>query len=606
MLILERDIFETEQPNPFGPFLQGSREEQINHFVDVTMTNIMAEHILSEQDRPVAHWQVEFIDLAYTQGVRRGETELRKGGFLRTGSMRSIIGNNPVHSGRLSSSRSRTFSELEGIVAAVKQNLKRILSDELPFKANVSLSEIIWEKVKKVLSVIGLNRHKVLSNTETVRTHHKAILGVYSDAGITDVVVLAEFTTAGDDKVCPECSALEGKIFTLEAIENIIPVHPNCRCIALPVEVERPKINKKVEVVEPTAPLPPEVIIQIEKETKIYKDANRGIISPRAIERVKSNFIGSALDVVNEVIDQRKGEVRGIREVENREDGTVIVYYTDGTGEVLCNLKGKEGGKGDDGIGITGISEEEEGDIAIHLTDGSVQKINCRGKEGESGVGIQNISTFERTLVVELTDGRKWSFETLAGLDGGKGDDGKAGVGIKEVGILEGNLVLAYTNGGIHNLGKVAGTDGEDGLGVVSANINEDNELILGMTNGKEVNAGSLHVNQEFLEDFEFSRARNAIRWMKHGRWSEWMNIPRSGGGGVITRVKSDENSITISPANGRGDIDLSFVGHVFAIDTGKTLTIPTDIQFDHLGSFNVNGRKVINGRFVLGIGANA
>jgi len=46
------------------------------------------------------------------------------------------------------------------------------------------------------------------------------------------------------------------------------------------------------------------------------------------------------------------------------------------------------------------------------------------------------------------------------------------------------------------------------------------------------------------------------------------------------------------------------YVGHPFNVANGETLTIPVDLQFDNLGRFGVSGRLVIDGRFVLGIGA--
>jgi hypothetical protein len=51
------------------------------------------------------------------------------------------------------------------------------------------------------------------------------------------VKVKAEWSTAGDDRVCEECEALEGKEFSLQEIEDMIPYHPNCRCIALPLDI---------------------------------------------------------------------------------------------------------------------------------------------------------------------------------------------------------------------------------------------------------------------------------------------------------------------------------------------------------------------------------
>lgn len=54
-------------------------------------------------------------------------------------------------------------------------------------------------------------------------------------AGAYNVHVRAEFSTAGDDRVCSVCAGLEGEIYTLDEAADLIPVHPNCRCITLPV-----------------------------------------------------------------------------------------------------------------------------------------------------------------------------------------------------------------------------------------------------------------------------------------------------------------------------------------------------------------------------------
>jgi len=51
-------------------------------------------------------------------------------------------------------------------------------------------------------------------------------------------VVRAEWKTAGYN-VCPDCSAMEGRIFSLDEIESMIPLHPNCRCVALPIEIDK-------------------------------------------------------------------------------------------------------------------------------------------------------------------------------------------------------------------------------------------------------------------------------------------------------------------------------------------------------------------------------
>ena len=53
-----------------------------------------------------------------------------------------------------------------------------------------------------------------------------------------NVIVKAEWMTAGDDRVCPICASLQGQVFSLDEIEPLIPRHPNCRCIALPLLIE--------------------------------------------------------------------------------------------------------------------------------------------------------------------------------------------------------------------------------------------------------------------------------------------------------------------------------------------------------------------------------
>jgi intein/homing endonuclease len=42
------------------------------------------------------------------------------------------------------------------------------------------------------------------------------------------VSIKSEFVTAGDDRVCSQCEALEAQIFTIEEAQGIIPVHPSC------------------------------------------------------------------------------------------------------------------------------------------------------------------------------------------------------------------------------------------------------------------------------------------------------------------------------------------------------------------------------------------
>jgi SPP1 gp7 family putative phage head morphogenesis protein len=77
-------------------------------------------------------------------------------------------------------------------------------------------------------------RAEILARTEIIRAHHLGTIQEYRNQGLLNIVVKAEWKTAGDDRVCTKCASLEGKVFTLDEIEPMIPAHPNCRCIALP------------------------------------------------------------------------------------------------------------------------------------------------------------------------------------------------------------------------------------------------------------------------------------------------------------------------------------------------------------------------------------
>jgi SPP1 gp7 family putative phage head morphogenesis protein len=74
----------------------------------------------------------------------------------------------------------------------------------------------------------------MLARTEVIRAFHLAAIQEYRNWGLADVYVQAEWQTAEDGRVCPKCAELQGKIFTLDEIEPLIPLHPYCRCIALP------------------------------------------------------------------------------------------------------------------------------------------------------------------------------------------------------------------------------------------------------------------------------------------------------------------------------------------------------------------------------------
>ena len=72
-------------------------------------------------------------------------------------------------------------------------------------------------------------RLELIARTETLRAHNQGRVMFFQQVGITHV----EWLAMGDERMCPECGPLDGKVFPLdEPLDQ--PVHPNCRCTNLP------------------------------------------------------------------------------------------------------------------------------------------------------------------------------------------------------------------------------------------------------------------------------------------------------------------------------------------------------------------------------------
>ena len=84
-------------------------------------------------------------------------------------------------------------------------------------------------------SIDGLERTRarVIARTEIARAQAKGQINGFRSLGVKKAGLMAEvnISTAGDDAVCEECEdAAAGGPYTLDEAEDIIPLHPNCRC----------------------------------------------------------------------------------------------------------------------------------------------------------------------------------------------------------------------------------------------------------------------------------------------------------------------------------------------------------------------------------------
>ena len=246
-------VFKAPGPRAFA---FGTSADKVNGFMNWLQEEIDKGilQVSTKQGRQIAgssSWMNVYIDSAYKKGMQRADSELKKAGITPSSitpdqSKAFVIDsafNTPIHADAVGLAYTRTFNELKGVTDAMGQQISRELALGLAEgRGPRSIARAINNRVDK----IGITRARTIARTETIRAHHSAMMNMYREAKVEGVKILAEWSTAGFN-VCPDCSDLEGRIFTINEIDGLIPLHPNCRCIAIPAGVgeDKSKTNKE-------------------------------------------------------------------------------------------------------------------------------------------------------------------------------------------------------------------------------------------------------------------------------------------------------------------------------------------------------------------------
>lgn len=112
--------------------------------------------------------------------------------------------------------------------------------------------DVIAGQIRDAFDVFRKNQARTISRTEIMRAANNASIDAYSQS---DVVVGKQWLTAQDERTCPECAPLNGKIVKLnkdfwstdgEFEGGNPPRHPNCRCDVLPVLADEKILSEEV------------------------------------------------------------------------------------------------------------------------------------------------------------------------------------------------------------------------------------------------------------------------------------------------------------------------------------------------------------------------
>ena len=236
----------------------------------------------------------------------------------------------------------------------------------------------------------------------------------------------------------------------------------------------------------------------------------------------------------------------GVKSVTIDENGNLIITLTDDTVYNAGKVTGNNGDKGETGaagVGVKSVAIDENGNLVITLTDDTVNNLGKipgakgdqgaqgdkgdkgdkgdAGNNGAAGVGVKDAVVDENgNLIITLTDGTVYNLGNVTGAKDDKGDAGKDGQdgqngqdgsngsnGLNGTGIqsahidADGNLIITFTDGVVTNLGKIVGTDGKDGkdgadgkdgIGIKGCRIDDDGNLILTLTDNTTLDAGNI------------------------------------------------------------------------------------------------------------------
>jgi len=180
-------------------------------------------------------WTGTYVESAYKKGAVHAYAETRaldavdepatflggKAEFLRQAFA------SPEALSKIELISTRAFTELEGVTAAMDQQLSRILANGL---AQGSSPATMAREMSKSIGALSRTRAEVIARTETISAHAEGQLDAFDRLGVEEVGIEAEWMTAGDERVCPLCGELDGVVMPIDDARGLIPRHPNCRC----------------------------------------------------------------------------------------------------------------------------------------------------------------------------------------------------------------------------------------------------------------------------------------------------------------------------------------------------------------------------------------
>lgn len=179
-------------------------------------------------------WTQPYIDSSYKRGLINAYLASKSSGLQIDEALAKFLldsFNAPEAVSKVRLLGTRSFEQLKGITAQMGADMNRILAQGMI--DGLGVVEIAKEMSDRIDTLTN-TRALVIARTEIINAHAEGQLDSFEALGVEELGVKAEWSTAGDDRVCPECEGMEGEVFTIEEAHGLIPLHPNCRCTWIP------------------------------------------------------------------------------------------------------------------------------------------------------------------------------------------------------------------------------------------------------------------------------------------------------------------------------------------------------------------------------------
>jgi len=111
-------------------------------------------------------------------------------------------------------------------IPEVARDIGRVVEDKEAFR-----------KAGKTVFKTAQQRATLIARTETLRAHNEGRKVFYRQVGVT----MVQWLTAHDERTCPVCRLLDGKVFGIDEVEGP-PRHAACRCATRAIVTGTPAV----------------------------------------------------------------------------------------------------------------------------------------------------------------------------------------------------------------------------------------------------------------------------------------------------------------------------------------------------------------------------